>query len=285
MNKLRWLAAMVLGAILLSGATGCTTNEATGKTQLRFISKEQEIAIGNEAAPQFEEQFGGLMDAPTLQAYVDRVGQQVAQESPREMPYEFGLLRSSIPNAFALPGGKVYITGGLLQIMDSERQLAAVLGHEVGHVAAAHNVQGMQRQIGVQVLADLAGVAGGEQYGKAAETATKVVGYMATLKYSRSQEYEADMIGTRLMVDAGYNPYGMVELLEALWEASGQGESSWLGEMFSTHPLTPERIARVREQIQEEYPRYDQTTPDDRAQFEQMKTHMQGKLVDPPQQQ
>ena len=250
-------AGLVLVAVVAVAGVmmaGCSTNPATGERQLKLISTQQEIAMGLEAAPTFEQEFKGPVPDEQVQAYVRRVGQRVAAHSERDMPYDFTLLRSSVPNAFALPGGKVYITDGLLQVMGSERELAAVLGHETGHVAAEHNVQGMQRQMGASVLADLAGAAVGGAAGKATKVATQVTTGMVNLKYGRGDEYEADQLGVRYIAKAGYNPWGVVEMLNSLAEVSGGGGGGQLGEMLSTHPLTQNRIADAERIVQTEYP-------------------------------
>jgi predicted Zn-dependent protease len=251
----RSFAFLSLSLTLLSLLTaGCSTNPATGERQLMLISRQQEINIGNEAAPQFEDEFAGRVPDANAQLYVQDIGQRVAAVSERPMPYEFALLRSDIPNAFALPGGKIYVTVGLLEIMESERELAAVLGHEVGHVAAQHNVQALQRQVGASILIDVAGRVAGDSEATA-EKVTEIVAGVANLRYSRGDEYQADELGLRYLAKAGYNPWGMVELLSALNEI-GSGSSS-LGEFFSTHPLTEKRIDEVRAMIRENHPSAD----------------------------
>jgi len=159
-----------------------------------------------------------------------------------------------VPNALALPGGKIYITAGLLRAMESECELAAVLGHEVGHVADRHNVQGLQRQMGVQLVAELAAAAVGADGGTAARVGTQIVGGMFNLKYSREDEYQADELGVRYMARAGYNPYGMVALLETLQEASGGGEAPGWTEILQTHPLTSNRIEEARRNVRRQHP-------------------------------
>jgi len=245
--------ALIAVMFALAAAAGCSTNPATGRKSLRLISVEQEIAMGREAAPQFEAEFGGEVANETLQRYVRSVGARVAEGTePRGVSYDYALLASNTPNAFALPGGKVYVTAGLMLRMSNERELAAVLGHESGHVAAEHNVSGMQRQMGAELLAELAAAAVGGSSADTAKVATKVVASMVTLKYSRGDEYEADQLGIRYMARAGYNPWGMVELLTTLLEAS-QSEPGSLGEMFQTHPLTRKRIDRASQQIRTSY--------------------------------
>ena len=204
--------------------------------------------MGDEAAPKFEKEFGGSVPNAQLQAYVNGVGQAVAGVSDRAMPYEYKLVRSKVPNAFALPGGKIFITAGLLSLMDNERQLAAVLGHETGHVAAKHNVQGIQRQVGGAMLTEIAGAVAGKDRAEAAKKATQVVSSMVTLKYTRNDEYQADFLGMKYMTKAGYNPYGMVELLNKLKSLS-DAEPGRLEEMFQTHPLTSKRIQEAQDTI------------------------------------
>ena len=180
------------------------------------------------------------------------------------MPYEFRLVASDVPNAFALPGGKVFLTAGLMSRMSNERQLAAVLGHEVGHVAALHNVKGMQRQMGAQTLVMIAGHLAGEDKETIAKDVASVVANMATLNYSRDDEYQADQLGIRYMTKAGYNPHGMVELLTVL-KGLSESEGSWLEEMFQTHPLTPKRISDAGKIIEAEHPGYSVNAADPNA--------------------
>lgn len=251
----RWMVwLLVLGAGWLGG---CRTNPVTGQKQLALISTEQEIAMGREAAPAFEDEFGGAVDDATLQGYVAGVGRAVAEQADRqEVPYDFTLVRSKVPNAFALPGGKVFITAGLLRRMEHEGQLAAVLGHEIGHVAALHNVNHLQRQMGASLFVELVARLVDSNYQRAAEAAAEVVSGMVNLRYSRQDEYQADRLGIRYMARAGYNPWGMDGLLELLLSLHEQ-EPGRFEEMFLTHPLTTKRIEQARELIRSEYPQAD----------------------------
>jgi predicted Zn-dependent protease len=262
--------AVGLGASLLAG---CSKNPTTDRYRLDFIPRDQEIQMGSEAAPKFVEQFGGEVDNGTVQAYVDEIGGAVAVQADRPMPYEFTLVRDETPNAFALPGGKVFITAGLMQLMQNERQLAAVLAHEVAHVSAEHNVDGLQRQMGAEVLNKLVSELVGGTTGQAAAAATQLASQMALLKYTRDDEYEADFYGIRFMARAGYNPWGMVELLERLNSLGGDGGGD-LTEMFQTHPLTEKRISEAREAIRSnpDYERFSETAPDpDRQRYLNMR--------------
>jgi len=269
----RAAALAALSALLL----GCSRNPVSGKKELVVISTEQEIALGREAAPQFEQEFGGKVPDAELQSYVARVGRKLANASDRSMPYEFALLASEVPNAFALPGGQVYVTAGLMARMTNERQLAAVLGHEVGHVAALHNVHNIQRQIGAAVLAEIVGAAGGE----GGKQAAQIVGAMVNLRYSRTDEYQADQLGIKYMARAGYNPWGMVELLELLLQLSHGG--SELMEMFQTHPLTEKRIQEAQAEVRKKHPEASASAPDGGAEeFLKLRARLGRYLEQPP---
>ena len=242
MHGTRWILLVGLIAVPAVVATsGCGM----------LISTEQEIAMGEEAAPEFEKEFGGRVQDEALQQYVSDVGMAVAAKCDREMPYEYLLVRSKQANAFALPGGKIFLTAGLMNRMTNEREMAAVLGHETGHVCARHNVKAMERQLGVALAAEIAAHVFSEG-GLPAGDITKIVGAVANLKYSRDDEYEADQRGIEYMSRAGYNPHGMVELLTVLQNLSDR-EPGALEEMLSTHPLTTKRIDKAREAIEDDH--------------------------------
>lgn len=254
--------------------SGCSSNPATGERQLSLISREQEIAMGEEAAPQFKEEFGGEVPSRRLQEYVTSIGMGIARRSDRpDLPWEFAVVQEDTPNAFALPGGKIFITDGLMQIMESERELAAVLAHEIAHVNAKHNVQAIQRQMGTSLLIQVAGAVVGADYEAVAEAAGKVVGAMANLSYSRDAEYQADEYGIEYMQRAGHNPWGMVDLLTTLQEASGH-QGGRLSEMFQTHPLTENRIEHARTILEdrEDYGRYRMQPPPADGRYQRMKS-------------
>jgi predicted Zn-dependent protease len=258
----------------LSALAGCATNPVTGERELSLISREQEIAMGKEAAPQFEQEFGGKVQNAALQEYVSMVGRQVAEVSDRPMPYTYTLVASDTPNAFALPGGPIFITAGLMRRMTNERQLAAVLGHETGHIAARHSVQQMQKQMGAQLLVEIAGRAGGAEGGGTVGDVAKIVSTMAILKYSRDDEYQADELGMKYAADAGFNPWGVVELLTLL-QAMQDAEPGRFQEMFQTHPLSSKRIERARLMLLED-PAYEDkyspaATDPHAARFEEMR--------------
>ena len=247
-------ASLTLLFSLLLVATGCKVNEATGERQWNLLSTEQEIALGAEAEPQFIEQNGGVIPAPEVRQYVSNLGRQLAAKSEQpDLPWEFHVLNTDVINAFALPGGKVFITRGLLSKMNNEAQLAGVLGHEIGHVTAEHTDQRMSYAYGVQIAAAGLGVAAqatDEDWLRILGLGTQVAGTGFGLKFSRDQESQADELGVRYMTEAGYNPKGQVQVMEILKEASGGGGGP---EFLATHPLPETRIDRLEKHIKKEY--------------------------------
>jgi predicted Zn-dependent protease len=247
----RRLVALV--ALVVFGVTGaCSTNPATGKRQLNLLSRSEEIAIGTEAMPELIASYGGEVPHPGAREYVAEIGMAMARQTEADfpgLPWEFTLLNSSVVNAFALPGGKVFITRALVERMDNEAQMAAVLGHEVAHVTARHANEQISKQIAAAGIAIGVSIAAGQsdndlvKYGVPA-----VVGVgsgLFILKFGRDDELEADRLGMRYIAEAGYDPAAMIDVMRILKEASG-GSSGQQMEMLSTHPLPETRIERAR---------------------------------------
>jgi predicted Zn-dependent protease len=244
-------AALATLAVLLAG---CPEIGPTGKRAFIPFSWEDEIALGREAAPELEKEFGGPIDDMALQAYVKTVGERIAASSYYpDLPYTFTALDSEVVNAFALPGGPVYVTRGLLEKMESEAELAAVLGHEVAHVTNRHSAQQIGRQMGfsvvLQVIGAIASRRGGGTGGEGIEKLGEVVAGLINLKYSRGMESEADRFGLDYLVAAGYRPAGMVGLLTTFTEMEGGRPPEFL----STHPNPDNRIGDVRQMIADKY--------------------------------
>jgi predicted Zn-dependent protease len=228
------------------------------------VSTDQEIGIGQKAFPKAVQQMGGEFSDPAVNSYVNQVGQRLGRISPRPgLPYEFKVVNDSTPNAFALPGGYVAITRGLLVNLENEAQLASVLGHEIGHVTARHSVQGMQRGALLNLgLAVLSGVTGQASYGPLAQQAGQLAAGLLDNTYSREQEREADRLGVDYMVAAGYNPRGAVQLQEYFYRQVEKGaEPMWLSGLFRTHPFSKERMLDLQSYIAGNYP---QTVQDPR---------------------
>ncbi len=249
-------ALVGLGALAL---WACTTNPTTGRKQFNALSRTDEIALGAQATPEIAAEFGGAVRSPELQAYVAEVGRALAAQTEADnpgLPWEFTLLNSSVINAFALPGGKVFITRGLADKLTSEAQLAGVLGHEVGHVTARHTndryADAIGANVGVAVLGAVVGAASkSDSAGQAAANiGAEVARYGVLLPHSRNQEYESDSLGVRYMTRAGYDPIGQVQVMQVLQRAGG---GSAEGEFFATHPYAGNRVARLQQMIATDY--------------------------------
>ncbi len=255
---LRTLAAAA-ALVALPWLQGCTTNPATGRDNLTFVSQEEERRLGAEAHPEVLEQFGGEYQNPAIQAYVRSIGQLLAKSS--EMPnldWHFTVIDSDIINAFALPGGYIYISRGLIALADNEAQLASVIGHEIGHVTARHYAtrqsQAIGAQVGVALLSILTGAAAGGEAAQSVGQIGSVVaqGYLAS--YSRGQELESDSLGIRYLSRTGYDTGASADFL-AKMEASKnllaqlRNEAPRGYSYLDTHPPSAERVREATAQI------------------------------------
>lgn len=250
------LAMITTGAGLMGG---CVTNEATGTSRLAlgYMSREQQIAIGAEAAPELTVEYGGRTPSEPIQAYITEVGRSLAQRTEGDnpsLPWEFTLLDSPVINAFALPGGKVFMSRGLAEKFTNEAQLAGVLGHEIGHVTAEHVAERIQAYTGATLLAQIlgaaAGAGGGSGLGQITEAIVGVGGQGYLLKFGRSQELQADELGMRYMARAGYDPVAQRQVMEILSKAA---EGPRPPEFLSTHPHPDSRIAQIDELLATTY--------------------------------
>lgn len=238
--------------------SGCAVNPVTGRNELAFyqMSETQEIEIGRKVFPQAVQQMQGEYNDPLLQEYLQQVGMRLAAVSHRPgLPYKFSVVNDSSPNAFALPGGRIAITRGLLVGLGNEAQLAAVLGHEIGHVTARHSAQGMQRGILLDLgMIVLSQAAGSSPYGMLTTQAGQMAGALIDSSYSREQERESDRLGIDYMVKARYNPRGAIELQEFfLKKSEGERSPAWLEGLFRTHPFSRERMQANEAYIQSRY--------------------------------
>lgn len=265
MRRARWTAVVVGLLLVVSAAGGCSTNPVTQERNLMFLSPQQEVALGLEASPQFSEEFGGPYADPVMQEYVRGVGTKIAAQAANpEYPYEFSftVLDSDVINAFALPGGPIFITRGLLFELGDESQLAAVLAHEATHVAARHSAQQISQQMSVSVLISIASAAmskgkttTGTEAGTSstAEQVASLVANLASLRYSRKHETQADVYGLNYLVTAGYQPMGMVRVME-MFERKEQEAGSSGPEFLRTHPNPENRVEDIMAKIKEQYP-------------------------------
>lgn len=266
------IRAIVAGVLCVVGAVmmpGCSTNPATGQRILTLLPRSEEIRIGAEAAPQFTAEFGGATPSPRLQDYVTRIGREMAAQTEADyptLPWEFTLLDSDTINAFALPGGKVFISRGLAERMTNEAQLAGVIGHEIGHVTARHSNQRISSTAVFNLIVAGAAISVAvadddsdyRRYGQIAVPALMIGGNLVLLKFGRDEELQADMLGVRYMTRVGYDPRGAREVMELLQSLSGGPRQP---EFLSTHPDPAARIAQIQRLIQGEYA-YTQNNPE-----------------------
>lgn len=259
MIRIHNLARSVLAVLQAALFVGCSTNPATGDKQLNWLSAEREKALGAEAAPQFVQEYGGDIPSPAIQQYVSDLGHKLAAVSERpDLPWEFHAVDSSVINAFALPGGKVFITRGLMQELNNEAQLAGVLGHEIGHVTAQHIGQQMTRAMIITGIGAGIGVAGEQtdnDWLTVLGVGTSVGGGIYMLSYGRDQETQSDELGVRYMTKLGYNPIGQIQVMKVLKRAGGGGGGGL--EILSTHPLPDSRIKHLNDHIKKNYPDFE----------------------------
>lgn len=253
-RRKRGISGGLIFAVILAGFYVCKYysnsqyNEITGETQHVSLSAEQEVALGLQSLPAMVQQHGGLHPDPDGQRLVKQIGQRIVQNSDaRETPYEYDfhlLADPRIVNAFALPGGQVFITAALFNRLENEDQLAGVFGHEIGHVVARHGAERIAKQELTQGLTGAAVVASGD-YSTA--QAAQMIGSLVNMKYGRDQELESDELGVRFMSQAGYNPEALLGVMKILEEASGgQRAPEWQ----STHPAPENREQRILEAIE-----------------------------------
>jgi predicted Zn-dependent protease len=244
------LALAIVAFALFKYFSQTEINPVTGEKQHIAMTAEQEVAIGLEAAPEMAAQMGGEVETSDPNARrVETVGRKVVQNSDASRsPYTFDFHLLSDPetlNAFALPGGQVFITYGLLSKLEDEAQLAGVLGHEIGHVVNRHGAEHMATgQLG-QLLTMAAGVAATDEEGRGRRAAmvAAMINQMVQLKYSRSDELEADRVGMDYMTQAGYDPAAMLGVMRILDEASHGGRTPV---MLSTHPYPEQRVEEIQ---------------------------------------
>src|SRR5690606_24843525 len=238
----------LLGALVIAG--GCVINPVTGDRELALVSADQEIAIGEQQyLPSRQMQGGDYVVDRELTAYVSQVGQRLAAVSDRNLPHEFVGLNNSVPNAWALPAGKIAVNRGLLMELDNEAELAAVLGHEIVHAAARHGALAMQRGLLLQGVLVAASVAtSDDDYSNLAVGAASIGAQLINQRHGRDAELESDLYGMRYMSKAGYDPRAAVSLQETFVRLSqGQGEQGWLAGLFASHPPSQERVERNRQ--------------------------------------
>ncbi|HOW44922.1 MAG TPA: M48 family metalloprotease [Candidatus Aminicenantes bacterium] len=243
-SRVTWVVVSWVAVLL---AVACAVNPVSGKKELMLFSEQQEIAMGQETDQAIRQQYGIYPDKE-LNEYVDRIGQGMVPNSHRpKLKHHFAVLDTPVVNAFAAPGGYIYVTRGILALMNSEAELAAVLGHEMGHVAARHSMAQMSGQMLAQIGLVVGSIVSKDirKFAGLASIATQLL----FLKFSRSDEYQADALGIRYARAAQYSPGEMLRFFSALENMSAESSSQRIPTFLSTHPMTKDRIAKVKEQV------------------------------------
>jgi predicted Zn-dependent protease len=237
-RRFLWLSSMAAAGI----AAGCATNPVTGKSQLMLVSEDQEVQIDQQYSPyQFSADYGTAQDK-SLNSYIDSTGKNIAGRTHRtHMPYNFHVVNATYVNAYAFPGGTIACTRGILLSLENEAELAALLGHELGHVNAP-------------VVGGLSAVAGaaGAGYGSLASQLGQIGAGALLASYSRDNERQADALGMEYIVKSGYSSDGMVGLMDML-NSLGKHKPSAIELMFATHPMSAERYQTVVQSAEGKY--------------------------------
>lgn len=261
MKNLSRVRTTAVAHLMVLALVACGTNPVTGKRELQWVSEGQEIQLGQQNyAPLRQSEGGDYEVLPELTGYVNEVGQKLAAVSDRitvsdrQLPYEFTVLNNSVPNAWALPGGKIAINRGLLTELGSEAELAAVLGHEIVHAAARHGAQAQERGTllqGTLAAVQIGAAIGGmdEQNAGLLVLGSNVGAQLVHTRYGRDAELQSDLYGTRLMKAAGYDPQAAVTLQQTFVRLSEGRRQNWLEGLFASHPPSQERVQKNRETV------------------------------------
>jgi predicted Zn-dependent protease len=262
MERLRLFLLLVVlsagGILVLS--PGCMTDPVTGKRSLGLVnpSDDEEVREGQQYAAAFTAEFDGVYPDDAVNAYCAAIVTRMAALSHRSsLPFRFTLLNSSVPNAFALPGGEVFMTRGLLVRLDEEAMFAVIMGHEIGHVSHRHSVKGMNDALVVGLGSTiLAGAVEDERNREIAAGLANASGQLLMLRFSRDQELESDALGVEYSYKAGYDPRRGTKVFEefARMKAEAGGGGGLLESWTSSHPLDEDRIANLKSEVNERYP-------------------------------
>ncbi len=247
------MPSMPVRAVLLCALTvllaSCATAPHTQRSQFIVIPRSKAVAMGNQAAQEIKQKEPVSQD-PALVNRVQRIGNRIAAQTGTDYDWEFNVIEKDVPNAFALPGGKVFVYEGLMDMTDSDDELATVIAHEIAHALARHGAERMSVQLGASMVGQAAGMALGLENPMVARTFQQAYGMASQvgviLPYSRTQEYEADHIGLILMAKGGYDPEAALGFWRKMMELDkGKAPPAWL----STHPPSPERLDEIQQQL------------------------------------
>lgn len=236
---------IIVSMLLMAGlSTGCAVNQDNIRG-FNLISLDEEKQLGDRFAREVEKQQKVVTD-PQVQAYIDRLGNRLLTGvRAREFDYTFKVVKDNSVNAFAVPGGHIYVHSGLIKAAQNETELAAVVAHELNHGVARHGTQQLTQQYGLALVTQLVL---GQNQNLLAQLAASLFGHGASMTYSRGMENQADYLAVETMYRTGYDPRGMVSFFRKL-DAMGKRSPGALEQFFSSHPLTEERVQRVQSEI------------------------------------
>ena len=253
--KAKLILMLVVAALpVFKYVKSCQQNPHIGRTQSVAWTPEQGVQLGLRAAPQMIQQHGGEFRNPDAQALLDDIGFRLVQGADvGRMPYQFEftvLADNNMVNAFALPGGQIFITRALLRQLETEGAVAGVIGHEIGHVMARHGAERAAKQQLTQglTMAAILGAGGG---GQGSARMAQLIGGIVNMKFGREQELESDRLGVLYMANAGYDPRSLIQVMKVLEKASGGRKQP---EFFSTHPSPENRIGKIKAAIDQLFP-------------------------------
>ncbi len=231
-----------------------TYDPLTGKKVYTLISPKEEIEIGQMYIPLAVNSNYGQYPDKEVRKYIQKIGNKIAKVVPRKLPYKFFIVNSGEVNAFALPGGGIFVNRGLILVLNNESELAGIIGHELGHVNARHHVKFLEKQYGINLLLNILSVfVANKDYGDLVINIGKIGAQLLTLKYSREQESQADELGVRFAYEAGYDPRGLLETFKIFEKIGKTHAPEWL----LTHPLPKNRYQHVLKLIK----KYDLNKP------------------------
>ncbi len=269
MSGRRWMLALVIPAVPLIAA-GCA------------VSTQQEVALGTQYAAQVDSQLPIIHDA-ALQRYIDILGDSIAHVTDRaDLEWHFAIVNTDVVNAFALPGGFIYVNRGIIEHADKMDELAGVMAHEIGHVVKRHSVKQMQQAQGANVGVALACILTHVCESQAGQEAINLGGTLVFAKFSREDEAQADEEGFKYLVKAGISPLGMVSFFQKLLEMEQQSGGSQVPGWFSDHPLTQDRIADIQNMINKLPPARLGTLTENTRAFEDFKARVMALPPAPP---
>jgi len=245
------IAALVALTSVFTYCSSVDENPVTGEKQRVGLTYRQEVALGQRAVPELIQNYDGLLPNEVAQTRLDRIGSKLVNALPSELPYPFDfhlLAERDVINAFALPGGQICVTYAMLEQLDSEEQLAAILAHEIAHVAARHSAERIAQQKLAQGLTGATIIATHDpQNAEDQARMAALLNQLLSMKFSRSDELEADRLGVQILQDSGYDPEALIQVMDVL-ERTGGGSYP---EFFSTHPSPQNRKEKIREAIRQ----------------------------------